>query len=271
MKFRLASWNINSVRLRIDLLARLIADEQPDVVCLQEIKCIDDAFPLARLEELGYAHSRVCGQKGYHGVATLSRLPILDIVERRDFHGRGEARHLAVSLDAGTDAPIVVHNLYVPAGGDIPDPEINSKFRDKLDFLRETAAWFGALGDAASGRMILAGDLNVAPLENDVWSHRQLLKIVSHTPVETEALARLQASRDWVDVMRAHVPADEKLFTWWSYRNRDWRKSDRGRRLDHVWATPALAPTATRLRVLKDARDWPRGSDHVPVIVDFAC
>jgi exodeoxyribonuclease-3 len=265
MKFRLASWNINSVRLRIDLLARLIADEQPDVVCLQEIKCVDEAFPLARIQELGYAHSRVCGQKGYHGVATLSRLPILDIVDRRDFHGRGEARHLAVSLDAGAEAPIVVHNLYVPAGGDLPDPEINSKFRDKLDFLRETAAWFGALGDAAPGRMILAGDLNVAPLENDVWSHRQLLDVVSHTPVETEALETLRGEAGWVDAARHLTPEPEKIYTWWSYRAQDWAASDRGRRLDHVWVSPDLAGTLKSVDVARETRGWTRPSDHVPV------
>lgn len=270
MHFRLATWNINSVRLRLALVERLIIEHQPDILCLQEIKCVNDAFPLAALARHGYRHIEICGQKGYHGVATLSRLPILSAVDRQDFHGRGEARHLAVSLDAGEAQPIVVHNLYVPAGGDEPDPDTNPKFRDKLDFLHGTAAWFEAASRKARGRMVLAGDLNVAPLETDVWSHRQLLRVVSHTPVEVEGLKRLQASYDWVDVMRRHVPPEEKLFTWWSYRNRDWRASNRGRRLDHVWATPDLAATSRTMRVLSEARDWTRGSDHVPVIVDFA-
>ena len=102
-----------------------------------------------------------------------------------------------------------------------------------------------------------------------MWSHRQLLKVVSHTPAEVECLERVQASQGWVDVMRRHVPAEEKLFTWWSYRNRDWRASNRGRRLDHVWTTPSLDGTARSMTVLDATRDWPRTSDHVPVLADF--
>jgi exodeoxyribonuclease-3 len=117
--------------------------------------------------------------------------------------------------------------------------------------------------------MIMVGDLNVAPLPTDVWSHKQLLKVVSHTPEEVERLERVQASHDWVDVMRRHVPAEEKLFTWWSYRNRDWRASNRGRRLDHIWTTPALDGAAVSMTVAAETRDWQRTSDHVPVIADF--
>ena len=117
---------------------------------------------------------------------------------------------------------------------------------------------------------MLVGDLNVAPLETDVWSHKQLLKVVSHTPVETEGLERARAAGGWVDLMRHFVPPEEKLFTWWSYRSPDWTKNDRGRRLDHIWVTPDLAPEATGMHVLKDARSWARPSDHVPVIAAFA-
>ena len=117
-------------------------------------------------------------------------------------------------------------------------------------------------------RAILVGDLNIAPLEHDVWSHRQLLSVVSHTPVETAALLAWQAN-GWVDALRHFVPPDEKLFTWWSYRNRDWRLSNRGRRLDHVWMTPDLMGRLRGHTVLRDARDWERGSDHVPVAVEI--
>jgi exodeoxyribonuclease III len=117
--------------------------------------------------------------------------------------------------------------------------------------------------------MIMVGDFNVAPLPTDVWSHKQLLKVVSHTPDEVERLERVQASHDWVDVIRRHVPAEEKLFTWWSYRNRDWRASNRGRRLDHIWTTPALDGAAVSMTVASETRDWKRTSDHVPVIADF--
>ena len=270
MRFRLASWNINSVRLRLDLVERFIAAYRPDVLCLQEIKCVDDSFPELQLRTLGFDHVAVCGQKGYHGVATLSRLPFTQL-ERRDICGRGHARHLSVAVGetAGGAQPIVLHNVYVPSGGDTPDPVLNPKFRHKLDFLDAMKTWFGGMPDKPANRMVMVGDLNVAPLPTDVWSHKQLLKVVSHTPEEVERLAAVQAAHDWVDVMRRHVPAEEKLYTWWSYRNRDWRASNRGRRLDHIWTTPALDGAAVAMRVIDEARAWPRPSDHVPVIADF--
>ena len=270
MRFRLATWNINSVRLRLDLVERFTRAHQPDILCLQEIKCVDGLFPELPLRALGFDHVAVAGQKGYHGVAVLSRIPFTK-VQRRDICGRGHARHLSVTLDCGASQakPLTLHNIYVPAGGDLPDPSLNPKFRHKLDFLEAMEAWFAGLRGKRGKRMILVGDLNVAPLETDVWSHKQLLKVVSHTPAEVERFLRVQAAHDWVDVMRRHVPAEEKLFTWWSYRNRDWRASNRGRRLDHIWTTPALDGAATSMRVLDEARDWPRTSDHVPVIADF--
>jgi exodeoxyribonuclease-3 len=268
MQFRLATWNINSVRLRLDLVARLVNEARPDVLCLQEIKCLDGNFPAEKLRALGFDHIAVSGQKGYHGVAVLSRLPFAN-VKRRDICGRGHARHLSVALDGGTAGPIVVQNIYVPAGGDIPDPAVNDKFKHKLDFLEAMEAWFSGLRGKQKSRMIVVGDLNVAPLPTDVWSHKQLLKVVSHTPAEVERFERVIASHGFIDVMRRHVPAEEKLYTWWSYRNRDWRKSNRGRRLDHIWTTSALEGAAVSMRVLDEARDWPRTSDHVPVIADF--
>lgn len=270
MRFRLATWNINSVRIRLDLIERFVHAYQPDMLCLQEIKCEESQFPFEPLRALGFPHIAVAGQKGYHGVATLSRLPF-KLGERRDLCGRGQARHLSVKLDgAGAgQKPIVVHNLYVPAGGDIPDPEINEKFRHKLDYLDAMTEWFGQHRSKAKNRMILVGDLNVAPLPTDVWSHKQLLKVVSHSPPETDRLAQVMASHDWIDVMRRHVPAEQTLFTWWSYRNRDWRASNRGRRLDHIWTTPALSGADISMSVVDETRDWTRTSDHVPVIADF--
>ncbi len=267
---RIATWNVNSIRQRMDNLLAWLAERQPDIVCLQEIKCVDDAFPLKRFKRLGYEHVALNGQKGYHGVAILSRLPFT-LSERRDICGRGHARHLSVELGEanGERSPLVLHNIYVPAGGDIPDPVLNDKFRHKLDFLEAMDAWFSTMRGKRTNRMIVVGDLNVAPLPTDVWSHKQLLKVVSHTPDEVEHFERVLASHDFIDVMRRHVPPGEKLFTWWSYRNRDWRASNRGRRLDHIWTTPALDGAAIAMKVLDKARDWQRTSDHVPVIADF--
>jgi exodeoxyribonuclease III len=260
----IATWNINSVRLRIEQVVRLLAEARPDVLCLQEIKCANGSFPLAALERAGYPHLAVHGQKSYNGLAVISRLPIL-AEDTRSFCARDDCRHLAVTIDTGA-RPLTIHNLYVPAGGDEPDPEINWKYAHKLAFLDEMAGW---MRQAARPRTVIVGDLNVAPLETDVWSHKQLLNVVSHTPPETERFERARAAGGWVDVMRQFVPPEEKLFTWWSYRSPAWEKSNRGRRLDHVWASEDVAADARAMRVLREARSWERPSDHVPVIASF--
>lgn len=264
MKITITTWNINSIRLRLNLVAKFIKIEQPDIICFQETKCPDDKFPLKRFARLGYAHAALNGQKGYHGVAVLSRLPF-NSIDIRGYCGKTDSRHVAVRLGAGaglTD-PVTVHNFYVPAGGDEPDPAVNPKFAHKLEFLDEMRA--ANLRSGATERAILVGDLNVAPLEHDVWSHKQLLRVVSHTPVECEKLLALQNTGAWFDVMRAFVPEPAKLYTWWSYRARDWEAADRGRRLDHIWVSPAIAERVCGMQIAKEARGWTRPSDHVPV------
>jgi exodeoxyribonuclease-3 len=265
-RLRIATWNINSLRLRLPLLRHLQEALDPDVLCLQETKVPDELFPMADVLAAGYPHVVHRGMKGYNGVAVLSRRPLSVLGDAPDWCARGDCRHLAVAVDTGAGGAVELHDFYVPAGGDIPDPQQNPKFAHKLAFVAEATAWFATR--AALRRAVLVGDLNIAPLECDVWSHRQLLGVVSHTPVETQALLAWQ-SQGWVDAVRHFVPAPEKLFTWWSYRNRDWRASDRGRRLDHVWVTPDLVPALRAYQVLREARDWGRGSDHVPVGVEL--
>jgi exodeoxyribonuclease-3 len=116
---------------------------------------------------------------------------------------------------------------------------------------------------------IVVGDFNVAPLECDVWSHKALLSVVSHTPVEVEALSRLQQAHGWIDIGRRFIPVPERCFTWWSYRSPDFTKNDRGRRLDHMWASPVLGPNLSSHQVLEPCRMWERPSDHVPLIVEI--
>jgi exodeoxyribonuclease-3 len=257
----IATWNVNSLRLRLEQLGQFAARYRPDVICLQEIKMATPRFPRAAVAEMGYPHIAVRGQKGYHGVAILSRLP-LGNRSSRDWCGGDDARHLSATLPGGLE----VHNFYVPAGGDIPDAERNAKFAFKLRFLSAMAAWFAKHpGD----RLVLAGDLNVAPLENDVWSHQRLKRVVTHTAIEVAHLERLRASRGWVDAVRHYVPPEQRLYTWWSYRATDWAAADKGRRLDHLWVTPALKPRLKGAQVAREVRGWQRPSDHAPVIVTF--
>ena len=261
---RIVTWNINSLRLRMPLLAQLCAQTAPDMVCLQETKVPDALFPLEAVRALGFGHVVFRGMKGYNGVAILSRAPVQVLEDTPDWCSRGDCRHIAVRHGTGARA-IAVHDFYVPAGGDVPDPDENPKFAHKLAFVEEARHWFSA---RAMRRTVLVGDLNIAPLEHDVWSHRQLLKIVSHTPAETERLLAWQQT-GFIDAMRHFVPPAEKLYTWWSYRNRDWSASNRGRRLDHVWVTPDLKDALRGMQVLRQARDWDKPSDHVPVIIDI--
>jgi exodeoxyribonuclease-3 len=265
MPLTFTTWNINSVRLRINLVAKFIKSVRPDVLCLQETKCPDDRFPLKRFRRLGYEHVAMNGQKGYHGVVVLSRLPF-EATNVTHYCGKADCRHVSVVLGerAGLRDPITLHNFYVPAGGDIPDPALNPKFAHKLSFLDEMRDC-ARLRCNGANRMILVGDLNVAPLEHDVWSHKQMLKVVSHTPVECEKLTAAQTTGGWVDAMRMLVPEPEKLYTWWSYRALDWEATDRGRRLDHIWVAPGLADRVSGIKIAKAYRGDTRPSDHVPV------
>jgi exodeoxyribonuclease-3 len=258
---RLVSWNINSVRARLALVEKFIENYDPDIICLQEIKANNDVFPAKFFKKLGFSEMAVRGQKGHHGVATLMR-ETFKSDDHINWCQKGDARHVSIKMNNG----IEVHNFYVPAGGDEPNADINEKFAHKMDFMDEMKTW----GENIQGPSIVVGDLNVAPLETDVWDHKKLIKIVSHTPLECEKLKAIQASHGWVDAMRKFIPDDEKLFTWWSYRAKDWRNANKGRRLDHIWVSPELEDKLLGIHVITDARGWEKPSDHAPVIVDMA-
>jgi exodeoxyribonuclease III len=258
---KIASWNINSVRARIDIVERFLREMAPDILCLQETKVENHIYPAKPFRDLGYHHLILNGQKMHHGVAIISKVPLVED-RKYDWQNNGEARHVGVRLPNG----VLLENVYVPAGGDVADREINPKFGQKLDFLERMTEWGSKLKDPT----IIVGDFNIAPLENDVWAHKPLLNVVSHTPIEVETLARFQASHDWVDLGRRFIPEPEKLFTWWSYRSPDWEASDRGRRLDHMWASPSVAEKAIAHQVHKDCRNWGKPSDHIPIVTEFA-
>lgn len=260
----IASWNINSVRLRMPIVARYLEQEAPDVLCLQEIKCQEHQFPYAAFEALGYSHFAVHGQKGYHGVATVSKIPLKEF-SRHDWQDNGEARHVGVEL-LGQGGGMVLENVYIPAGGDEPDREINVKFGQKLDFLERMTRW----ADKIERPTLIVGDFNIAPLESDVWSHKALLKVVSHTPIEIDVLQRFKDAHGWTDIGREFIRDPDRYFSWWSYRNKDRKVNDRGRRLDHMWASADLAKQAVGHSLLEDARDWEKPSDHVPLKTEFS-
>lgn len=262
---KLITWNINSVRLRLPLLEQLIGDQNPDVICLQETKCPDEHFPLEPLENLGYTYSYIWGQKSYNGQAILSKIPFSN-PQKYARCGQEDCRHISVQFDA-----FECHNLYVPSGGsggDQPDEENNPKFKHKLDFVDEMASWFPQNYNADIP-LIAVGDFNIAPYEHDVWSHKQLLKVISHTPAETTRLENMRKSLDWIDTRTHFISMEEKAYSWWSYRSPDWTKNNRGRRLDHIWATQPLKPKLSGFDILTDYRSAEKPSDHVPVILEL--
>ncbi len=265
MSLKIASWNINSMRIREGALARFVNAHKPDVLCLQETKVDDPMFPHGIVRSLGFKHCVFTGEKSYNGVAILSKIPLKQTAAF-DMIGNGQKRHIAAELENG----VHVHNFYVPAGGDVPDTALNQKFDEKLRFVDAMQDW-SAQEVKAKHKTVIVGDFNIAPLEHDVWSSRQLKDVVSHTPIEREKLMELMGlSGGWVDAMRALTPHEEKLYSWWSYRNKDWEKSNRGRRLDHIWLTPELKSELKSGVIMREARNFDSPSDHVPVMVELA-
>ena len=258
---RIATWNINSVRLRIHHVLRFIKEQNIDVICLQETKTPNEYFPSEEFCKIGLEHQYFRGEKSYNGVAILSKTKLVDC-NYVNWYEKDDSRHIYAKINKN----IELHNFYVPAGGDEPDILINPKFDHKISFINEMKDYF--LSDTKKNK-ILVGDLNIAPLEQDVWSHKQLLNVVSHTPIETETLLKLIQTGEWVDIMREFVPHNEKLYSWWSYRNRNWEISNRGRRLDHIWISKNLFSLVKSGAIYKDTRSWEKPSDHVPIIVDI--
>ena len=266
MRLRLCTWNVNSVRLRVEQVAKFVAEQAPDVLCLQEIKCREGEFPREAFVEMGLPHLRIAGQKGWHGVAIASRLPI-ENAPPLEACREGHARCVG-----GVVAGVEVQNFYIPAGGDAPDRDANPKFDHKLDFYEKLTAELSRRNPQAP--LAVMGDLNVAPGEHDVWNHRFMSRVVSHTPVEVAAFEAMKAALGLIDLPRETRPEPENMFSWWSYRAADFRASNRGLRLDHILVTPGLKDAAFRLgcaaaRVHDDVRAWSRPSDHAPVSADL--
>ena len=255
---RIATWNVNSLKARLPRVEEWLAYAHPDVLCLQETKLSDDAFPQLAFSALGYDSVHL-GQGQWNGVAILSRVGIDgvtsgfgDLVDPYE----GDARMLAANCGG-----VRVVSVYVPNGR-----EVGTEFYDrKLLWLEGLREWLAATAKP-SDPVAVMGDFNVAPEDRDVWSMKAFEGATHVTGPEREAVARL---REWgmVDAFRA-VYDDERLFTYWDYRRGDFHQH-RGMRIDLVLVTEPLARRVTWALVDRNARKGQQPSDHAPVLVDL--
>lgn len=265
MIIKLVTWNINSLRLRFDIFQSLVELHNPDIICLQETKVEDSLFPLRKIEELGFGHISYSGQKSYNGVAIISKFP-LNNVNMIDILSYNHKRHISCTFEINSKI-VDLHNFYVPAGGDIANIDLNPKFFHKIEYVKWMAEYFKNYDK--DKRVIVVGDLNIAPGERDVWSHKQMRKVVSHTDIEIEYYNKFIASMNFIDTHRFFADSDQKIYSWWSYRAMDPMKSNRGRRLDHILVSPNLSKTITNPKIHTDFRILAKPSDHVPVEISI--
>ena len=262
MRLTVTTWNINSVRLRIDLVAKFIKAVRPDVLCLQETKCPDDAFPLKRFRRLGYEHVALNGQKGYHGVVVVSRLPFETTspagLLRQDRLPAcvGDARRARRACAIRSRCTI---SMCRPAATS-PTPRSirNSSTSSRSSTRCATAPTLRCNG---ADRAILVGDLNVAPLEHDVWSHKQMLGWSRTRRSNARSSPPRRSPATGSTSMRMHVPEPAKLYTWWSYRaprlgGRRPRPPARSH-LDVAGARRPASPTSRSPRAIAAARGRP--------------
>ncbi len=254
-RVKLATWNVNSVRARLERLLGWLAKHRPDVLCLQEIKCTDDAFPAEALAAAGY-HAAVFGQKTYNGVAILAKEEPRS-VRRGLTDDDADARLISADV-----VGVRILSAYVPNGREVG----SESYAYKLDWLARLREYLERHG-SPSQPLVLCGDLNVAIDDKDVAHPEAWADTVLCHPAAREALAHV---RDWglVDVVRKHHP-DGGVYSWWDYRQLAFPRND-GLRLDHVYATAPLAGRSTVASVDRDERKGAKPSDHAPVIADFA-
>jgi exodeoxyribonuclease-3 len=263
---KIATYNINSVRIRLELLKKLLLEENLDILCLQETKVVDELFPKEFFTNLGYNYLHFAGEKSYNGVAIISKIPLYN--HKTIPFVNGAKRFVSANFNYD-GKEMELHNIYVPAGGDEPDVKINPKFQYKLDYVDGLTSFYKK-NYSHKDNLIVLGDFNIAPYENDVWSHKVFLKIVCHTPIEVEKMGKWLETLNFSDITRDFIPPQQKVYTWWSYRSPNWRLADKGIRLDHIWLTQNLKTRAKNFKILKDYREGgqTQPSDHVPVIVE---
>ncbi|PLK49427.1 exodeoxyribonuclease III [Uliginosibacterium sp. TH139] len=250
---KIATWNVNSLKVRLPHLIDWLASESPDAVCLQELKCEDKAFPLAEIEAAGY-HAVFNGQKTYNGVAILSKLPAQDV--QRDIPGFADEQKRIIAATVG-DVRII--SAYVVNGQAVG----SEKFAYKMDWLAALTAW---IKDELTRhpKLVLAGDYNIAPEDRD--AHPDWKDEIHVSVPEREAFRRL-LDLGLADAFRL-FEQPEKIYSWWDYRMMAFRRNF-GMRIDHLLLSQALQPQATRCWVDKAPRKLERPSDHAPVLVEL--
>jgi exodeoxyribonuclease-3 len=256
-RMRIATWNVNSLRVRLDILVDWLKQYEPEVVCLQETKLTDELFPVAPLAEMGY-QAVFTGQKTYNGVAILSRLPLTDVMAALPAApGEDEKRYIAATVQG-----IRVINVYVPNGQAVESP----KFHYKLAWL-ECLRTFLATTYTRADALVLCGDFNVAPEPRDVYDAQKADGQILFHPQERAAFARLL---DWglLDSLRLHH-AEEGVYSWWDYRAGAFRRN-MGFRIDHILVTPPVAARCTAVTLERELRRLEKPSDHIPVIAHLA-
>ena len=254
---QIATWNVNSIRARQERVLAWLAAQRPTVLCLQETKVIDDAFPRAAFEALGY-HVTVSGQRTYNGVAILSRPPPVDVVRHfEDGDEEAAARFLAVKVE---DVRVVC--VYVPNGRVVG----SEQFTYKLAWFSRLRRYLDHYCDPA-GRLALCGDLNVAPEPRDVHDPAAWRQTVLFHPRARAALDDLCA---WglADAVRLHH-SEGGLYSWWDYRQLSFPRNC-GLRIDHILVTESLAVRCTGAWIDREVRKGSGASDHAPVVAAFA-
>ena len=254
---KIVSWNVNSVNVRKPLLKKLIEEFSPEVICLQETKTDNNSFPTNFFEKKDYK-CFLNGMRSYNGVAIISKEQPKEFF-CHDYCEKNDARHIEVEIGG-----YKIHSVYVPAGGDEPNVATNKKFQHKLDFLDRLSEFFT---DRKNDNMVLCGDLNVAPYEDDVWSHKQLKNVVSHTDIERKKLLKILKNGKMHDMIRKFINPPQNIYTWWSYRSPNFKKNNRGRRLDHIWCSELASSNVINAKILDKFRSDKRPSDHVPILI----
>ncbi len=253
---RIATWNVNSIRARLERLLVWLRTHQPDVLCLQELKVADPDFPLAELEEVGYT-AAAHGQRTYNGVAILSRTPLEAVV--RGLGGLEEPTQ--ARLIAATTLGVRVVSAYVPNGSEVG----SEKYAYKLEWLARLQALL-VEQNAAGAPFVLCGDLNIAPTDQDVATPAEWQGTVL-TSDEVRAAFRGLVDLGLVDLLRRHHP-EGGIYTWWDYRRLAFPRND-GMRIDHLLASKPLAARSRDVWVDRDERKGEKPSDHAPVVGDF--